>query len=90
MPVIFFFSVFQYFLLPENGLNRTDFDMMIEEQLSIVAPSWPDPSRLNDAIEAVRFGYSSEYYIIVIHHLYTFNTVRKHQSISKSNHVLSQ
>ena len=36
------------------GINRTDFEAFIRSELELLSPSWPDPARLDDAVEAVR------------------------------------
>ena len=38
----------------EEGMNRTYFEALIRRELELLSPSWPDPARLDDAVEAVR------------------------------------
>ena len=38
---------------PSEGMTNEELELVIRKQLEIVAPRWPDPSRLDDAVEAV-------------------------------------
>ena len=38
----------------DQGLNRSQFDEIIYNQVALVAPSWPDASRQDDVVQAVR------------------------------------
>ena len=38
-----------------NGINRTDFDELIYEEAAKYAPSWPDPTKLEDVVQALRY-----------------------------------
>ena len=38
----------------EDGISREGFDALISQHIETVAPRWPNPSKEEDAIQAVR------------------------------------
>ena len=43
-----------YGMNASEGLTNEELDEVIRSELAVVAPSWPDPERLDDAAEALR------------------------------------
>ena len=48
------FTVPGYGMNASEGLTNEELDEVIRSELAVVAPSWPDQERLDDAAEALR------------------------------------
>ena len=55
---------FPFTVLPlEQGLNRSQFDEIVYNQVALVAPSWPDASRQEDVVQAIRWEFIVDIYL---------------------------